>query len=351
MSSYSGRSWIIGMVTICLPCFAGIASAEPLVFQMKAAESVLHGGLFIRALDVFAGAQDANDVSVNASWTGSLTVDVDDINNPTSITFVSSEIKSQDTGDWLPDSMGGDIGTEELWGDANQGDPEPAAYGWYLDAGDVGQLWGASRNTTLSLVADAKPVSSGQFNPFGITVNVLEGLFNSNVSSPIFGDSTDVNDITDEIGQNCTLNADPLFDRCGGAMASYVVDNNEVTLTIPMDFLLGEGDGVEASFKGTFVATASLGGGVDLLGDYNKNGVVDAADYTVWKDNFGSTSALDADGNGNGTVDAADYTIWKDNFGNIAGAAANVASVPEPSSIAIALLSLLFGYRLRCQRR
>ncbi|MCA9188306.1 MAG: hypothetical protein KDA99_21910, partial [Planctomycetales bacterium] len=55
-------------------------------------------------------------------------------------------------------------------------------------------------------------------------------------------------------------------------------------------------------------------GGIGLLGDYNKNGVVDAADYTVWKDNFGSTSSLDADGNGNGTVDAADYTIWKDNF-------------------------------------
>ncbi|MCA9190049.1 MAG: hypothetical protein KDA99_30700, partial [Planctomycetales bacterium] len=50
----------------------------------------------------------------------------------------------------------------------------------------------------------------------------------------------------------------------------------------------------------------------DLPGDYNRNGRVDAADYTVWKDNFFSTVYLDADGNGDGTVNAADYTVWKD---------------------------------------
>ncbi|MCA9189241.1 MAG: hypothetical protein KDA99_26630, partial [Planctomycetales bacterium] len=64
---------------------------------------------------------------------------------------------------------------------------------------------------------------------------------------------------------------------------------------------------------GTTFADVAPSPTLSLPGDYNKNGMVDAADYTVWKDNFGSTTSLDADGNGDGTVDAADYTVWKDN--------------------------------------
>jgi hypothetical protein len=51
-------------------------------------------------------------------------------------------------------------------------------------------------------------------------------------------------------------------------------------------------------------------------GDYNKNGTVDAADFTVWRDTFGSSTDLRADGDKNGTVEAADYDFWKSRFGN-----------------------------------
>ncbi|MCA9187066.1 MAG: hypothetical protein KDA99_15670 [Planctomycetales bacterium] len=74
----------------------------------------------------------------------------------------------------------------------------------------------------------------------------------------------------------------------------------------------------------------SLGITYDTAGDYNDNLTVDAADYTVWKDNFGSDTNLDADGNGNGVIDAADYTVWKDNFGNSLATVAT-AAVPEPA--------------------
>ena len=55
-----------------------------------------------------------------------------------------------------------------------------------------------------------------------------------------------------------------------------------------------------------------------LAGDFNLNGIVDAADYVVWRKNVGRTvSALRSEGDatGDGAVDSADYVIWKQNFG------------------------------------
>lgn len=72
-----------------------------------------------------------------------------------------------------------------------------------------------------------------------------------------------------------------------------------------------------------------------LPGDFNGDGVVDAADYTVWRDSLGQTGVgLPADGDHSGTVDQADYDLWKTNFGlgGGSGASANTA-VPEPSPL------------------
>ena len=57
-----------------------------------------------------------------------------------------------------------------------------------------------------------------------------------------------------------------------------------------------------------------------LPGDYNGDGVVDAADYTVWRDGVGSQE-LAADGTRAGIVEDGDYTLWKEFFGRSLGAA------------------------------
>ena len=84
-----------------------------------------------------------------------------------------------------------------------------------------------------------------------------------------------------------------------------------------------------------------------LSGDYNGDGTVDAADYTVWRDSQGQSGiGLPADGSGNGSVGPEDYDRWKANFGGGAGAGAGSAAphnVPEPAASVTATVCLLLG--------
>jgi hypothetical protein len=70
-----------------------------------------------------------------------------------------------------------------------------------------------------------------------------------------------------------------------------------------------------------------------VLGDYNANDSVDAADYVLWR-NGGPLANEVADP---GTVSAADYNEWKARFGNTAGSGAHAefsaAAIPEPSTV------------------
>ena len=87
---------------------------------------------------------------------------------------------------------------------------------------------------------------------------------------------------------------------------------------------------------------------IALPGDYNHNGVVDAADYALWRNTRGQsvTAGSGADGNGDGLITQADYDLWRAHFGQTAAgsgsalAASKISAVPEPGSIALTLFSL-----------
>ncbi len=85
-------------------------------------------------------------------------------------------------------------------------------------------------------------------------------------------------------------------------------------------------------------ATGSVNLGSALIpGDFTGNGVVDGADLTVWRTNFGATGAptvsqgnADADGD----VDGRDFLIWQRNVGN-----SSVTAIPEPGAAKIAAIA------------
>jgi hypothetical protein len=86
-----------------------------------------------------------------------------------------------------------------------------------------------------------------------------------------------------------------------------------------------------------------------LLGDYNRNGAVDAADYALWKKSVNQTGPnLAADGNGNNVVDGGDLTVWRSNFGNLAagggGSGLGDAAIPEPAGVVILIEAAVLAY-------
>jgi hypothetical protein len=89
-----------------------------------------------------------------------------------------------------------------------------------------------------------------------------------------------------------------------------------------------------------------------LIGDYNDNGIVDAADYVVWRDNVGTTNALPNDNIG-GTIGTGQYNQWRAAFGSGGGVGnALGTAVPEPTAVALLVLGLAGTYLLRahCSR-
>ena len=82
-----------------------------------------------------------------------------------------------------------------------------------------------------------------------------------------------------------------------------------------------------------------------LTGDYNSDGIIDAADYTVWRDQLGTTTLPNRDPSATGPVGQFDYLVWKTNFG--ATGTGNAAAVPEPASLLLGLWVALIGIPIR----
>lgn len=127
------------------------------------------------------------------------------------------------------------------------------------------------------------------------------------------------------------------------------------TLTFPVNstfaIAVDTSTTVNLTLTGQLVAKATF---TPLWGDYNENGVVDAADYVLWRDHLGSAAALPNDDTAGVGMD--DYDRWRSKFGvtgSGAGASAlGNAAVPEASAISLIAMvaTVLLGNLCRHRR-
>ncbi|MGD9635224.1 MAG: beta strand repeat-containing protein [Pirellulales bacterium] len=204
-------------------------------------------------------------------------------------------------------SGNGVTGTGQVFieGDARPGfSPGTMAFGGDVSFGPLSTLNIELAGTTPGTQYDRVTVAQTASIDGDLNVSLLGGY------RPAIGTSFQVVAATG--GLTGTFDSESLPELAGGASWSVDYSANAVTLEV---------------------------GGV--LGDFNHDGRVDAADFSVWRDKFG-TNTLAADASGNGSVDQADYNIWKANFGQVAaagdGSLGPAAAVPEPSSIALVSL-------------
>jgi hypothetical protein len=91
-------------------------------------------------------------------------------------------------------------------------------------------------------------------------------------------------------------------------------------------------------------------------GDYNSDGIVDSADYVVWRKTFNepvSPAGRGADGDTDGSVDDGDLAVWTLRFGSqivgaLPGSGGGQSGVaPEPSALMLVLIGGATFFRRR----
>jgi hypothetical protein len=202
---------------------------------------------------------------------------------------------------------------------------------------------------------------------------LTQGLFNVasetswDMDSPIDTEwATDLNNMEETIAATnwAELTFEPWIAAYGGTLSgqlpSRLIGRNAVVHLISDDIYL------DLRFTAW---TQGSGGGFayvhalppedpETTGDYNQDGVVDGADYVVWRKTLNDAAVpagSGADGDGDGMVDEGDYDFWLERFGETVSPASGGAAlaVPEPMGLAQILVGFVVSgltNRGRCPR-
>lgn len=222
-------------------------------------------------------------------------------------------------------------------------------------------------NTILSNAATAGVLNTDPLVINLFFVNVVPGFapLSENTSAGLA--NINASGITGFVGDNL-LTFDSGRDVIASVMAHEIGHNLGLTHTASGTANLMSPNGTSQQLTSAQISTSRSSRfartfTVQIAGDYNANGVVDAADYVTWRNSLAQTGAgLPADGNGNGTVDVGDYSVWRGNFGDAGGATAIAPGtdflsvlntvVPEPDSWILSMVvALILSARWRYRRQ
>ncbi len=80
-------------------------------------------------------------------------------------------------------------------------------------------------------------------------------------------------------------------------------------------------------------------------GDFNNDGFIDAADYTVWRDHQGGPAGSLPNDTAGGVIGAAQHQLWRDNYG---ASPPSAVTIPEPTTLTLtALIAAAFAVSRR----
>ena len=142
--------------------------------------------------------------------------------------------------------------------------------------------------------------------------------------------------VVSELNENGSLTLSPFSGYDLGELYKFVGGTQDLRLEFLQVGQQGPSNGLVV--YGAFGAVSPPG----LTGDYNNNGVVDAADYVIWRKKSGTNASLPNDPIG-GTIGSAQYGQWRAHFGQTlsgsgSGLSAGATSVPEPAAFVLLLI-------------
>jgi hypothetical protein len=240
-----------------------------------------------------------------------------------------------------------------------------------ISGGSVGSQFEASDGSEVNITGGVVGTDFDVEN--GSLMNIAGGSVGSgfdalpssttNISGGIIGVDFDADSgsTVNIFGSQFTLGGIDITASLAEDMPFTITDRN-VTLAgiladgTPFDFLLNSSN-LQFNrdyFHAGATLTITLVSGIP--GDYNDDGTVNAADYTVWRNALGTDVAVrgnGGDGNFDGRVTQADFFVWKKHYGE--SGAAGFADrfpfeVPEPAGVGLVLLGVI-GFAAQRGRR